>query len=301
MPSESGRSAVVPPDRDLHAALPFVETCFRGVARRIRARLVNRTGVDTIVQASAAYAQPAGTLIDNPELADAMWCPFRMDRGELRGFAAVQGQLLARLIGRLFGEGATAELAPYQPRPVTEVEITIGTRLCTDVYAAIEEYWPVRSMPRIVPEPAGGSHHVLGEFPPTAPMIVCDLHFGRPEASLGRLIVALPTGLLRDLVARRSPQPDKKPAPRPVKFDRLMPVEVEVVIQVAKIELNLSTLENLAVGDEIPLGSLSDARAIVNGRPAFSGEPGTKGSMRSFRITRRLIGPANSSPGAPDR
>ena len=140
MPSESGRSAVVPPDRDLHAALPFVETCFRGVARRIRARLVNRTGVDTIVQASAAYAQPAGTLIDNPELADAMWCPFHLERTELRGFAAVQGQLLARLIGRLFGEGGN-EVAPYQPRPVTEVEITIGTRLCKDVYDAIEEYW----------------------------------------------------------------------------------------------------------------------------------------------------------------
>jgi flagellar motor switch protein FliM len=300
MPSESGRSAVVPPDRDLHAALPFVETCFRGVARRIRARLVNRTGTDTTVQASAAYAQPAGTLIDNPELADAMWCPFHLERGDLRGFAAVQGQLLARLIGRLFGEGGT-DVAAYQPRPVTEVEITIGTRLCADVYAAIEEYWPVRSMPRIVPEAAGASHHVLGEFPPGAPMIVCDLHFGHPDASLGRLIVALPTGILRDLVAKRSPQPTKVPAPRTLKFDRLMPVEVEVVIQVAKIELNLSILENLQPGDEIQLGSLSDARAIVNGRPAFAGEPGTKGSMRSFRITRRLIGPGNSSPGSADR
>lgn len=300
MPSESGRAAVVPPDRDLQAALPFVETCFRGVARRIRARLVNRTGIDTPVQASAIYAQPAGTLIDNPELADAMWCPYRMERSELRGFTVVQGQLLARLIGRLFGEGGT-DVAVYQPRPVTEVEITIGTRLCMDVNSAIEEYWPVRSMPKLVSDPAGASHHVLGDFPAGASMIVCELHFGRTDASLGRLIVALPMGILRDLVARRGPPAAKPPPPRTLKFDRLMPVEVEVVVEVARIDLQLSTLENLQVGDEIPLGSLSDARALINGRPAFAGEPGTKGSMRSFRIVRRLGGAPNSSSESPGR
>lgn len=294
MPSESGRAAVVPPDRDLQAALPFVETCFRGVARRIRGRLVNRTGIDTPVTAHAIHAQPAGTLIDSPELADAMWCPFRLDRGELRGFSVVQGQLLARLIGRLFGEGGN-EVAPYQLRPVTEVEITIGTRLCTDVYSAIEEYWPVRPMPRVVSEPAGASHHVLGDFPPGASMIVCELHFGRPDASLGRMIVALPMGILRDLVARRAPPAGKAPPPRTLKFDRLMPVEVDVVVEVVRIELQLSTLENLQVGDEIPLGSMNEARALINGRPAFAGEPGTKGSMRSFRIVRRLGGAPNSS------
>jgi flagellar motor switch protein FliM len=155
-------------------------------------------------------------------------------------------------------------------------------------------------MPRILPESAGASHHVLGEFPPSSPMIVCDLHFGRPDATLGRLIVALPTGILRDLVSKRSTQPSKAPAPRTLRFDRLMPVEVEVVVQLAKVELNYSALEGLQPGDEIPLGSLADARVMVNGRPAFSGEPGTKGSMRSFRITRRLT-TAPSSSGTPDR
>jgi len=293
MPSESGRATVVPPDRDLQAALPFVETCFRGVARRIRARLVNRTGIDTPVVAAAIHAQPAGTLIDNPELADAMWCPFRLDRADLRGFTVVQGQLLARLIGRLFGEGS--DVALYQPRPVTEVEITIGSRLCADVYAAVEEYWPVRSMPRLISDPAGASHHVLGDFPAGASMIVCELHFGRADALLGRLIMALPMGILRDVIARRSPPAGKTPPPRTLKFDRLMPVEVDVVVEVARIELQLSTLENLQVGDEIPLGSMSEAKALVNGKPAFVGEPGTKGSMRSFRIARRLGGIGNSS------
>jgi flagellar motor switch protein FliM len=74
-----------------------------------------------------------------------------------------------------------------------------------------------------------------------------------------------------------------------------MPVEVDVVVEVARIELQLSTLENLQVGDEIPLGSMNEARALINGRPAFAGEPGTKGSMRSFRIVRRLGGAPNSS------
>jgi len=54
-------------------------------------------------------------------------------------------------------------------------------------------------------------------------------------------------------------------------------------------------------GDEIPLSSLSDAKAIVNGKPAFSGEPGSKGSSRSFRITRRLMLPIDSRSEGSDR
>lgn len=300
MPSEPGRSAVVSPDRDLQAALPFVETCFRGVARRIRARMVNRTGVDMSVQSSTAYAQPAGTIIDNPEMADAMWCPFHFERGDLRGFAVVQGQLLARLIGRLFGEGSS-ELSPYQPRPVTEVEITIGSRLCTDVYSAIEEYWPVRNTPRIIPDGAASSHHILGDFAPSSPMVVCDLTFGKTEEPMGRMLVALPTGILRDLVAKRAAPQTRQPPPRTLKFDRLMPVEVEVIVEVARVNLQLHQLENLQIGDEIPLGPLPEAKAIVNGKPAFSGEPGSKGSSRSFRITRRLMLPIDSRSEGSDR
>jgi flagellar motor switch protein FliM len=262
--------------------------------------MVNRTGVDLVVQASTAYAQPAGTIIDNPELADAMWCPFHFERGELRGFAVVQGQLLARLIGRLFGEGG-AELAPYQPRPVTEVEITIGSRLCLDVYAAIEEYWPVRTTPRMISDGAASSHHILGDFSPTSSMVVCDLTFGKPEEPMGRMLVALPSGVLRDLVTKRATPAARPPAPRTLKFDRLMPVEVEVIVEVARLSLQLHQLEHLQVGDEIPMGALQDAKAIINGRPTFIGEPGTKGSARSFRITRRLMPPTDSRSEGPDR
>lgn len=289
MPSESGRSAVIPPDRDLQAALPFAETCFRGVARRMRARLVNRTGVDTPVSASGVYAQPAGAILDNPELADAMWCPFRIERGDLRGFAVVQGQLLARLIDRLFGGGA--EVSPYQPRPVTEVEIKIGARLCREVFEAIEEYWPAGTRPRIHVETAaaGASHHVLGEFPPTAPMVVCDLTYGRTDHTLGRLLVALPNSILRDLSQRR-PASTTAPAPaRAMKMDRLMPVSVDLTVEIARVSLTYNQLEGLQIGDEIPIGPISEAKALANGEPAFIGEAGTKGSVRSFRVTKKLL------------
>ena len=288
MPSESGRSSVIPPDRDLQAALPFVETCFRGVARRMRARLVNRSGVDTPVTASNIYAQPAGVILDNPEIADAMWCPLRIERGDLRGFAVFQGQLLARLIDRLFGGGS--EVSVYQPRPVTEVEIKIGARLCREVFDDIEEYWPVGSRPRILTEDgsAGASHHVLGEFPPTSPMVVCDLTFGRPDQSLGRLLIALPNSVLRDLVQKRAPAP-VAPAVRTPRFDRLLPVTVDLTVEIARIELTYTQLEQLQIGDEIPIGTLTEARALANGQLAFIGEPGTKGSTRSFRITKKIL------------
>ena len=277
MPSESGRAAVVPPDRDLQAALPFVETCFRGVARRIRDRLVNRTGIDTPVTAQAIYAQPAGTLIDSPELADAMWCPFRLDRGELRGVSVVQGQLLALLIWRLFGEGGN-EVAPYQLRPVTEVEITIGTRLCTDVYTAIEEYWPVRTMRRVVSEPAGASHHVLGDFPAGASMIVCELHFGRPDASLGRLIVALPMGILQDLVARR--------APPPMGARFLQDLPVEVIVELGRTRMTIRQLAALDRDDIVDLDRTNDEPLdiVVGGKLFARGEVVMHGDRLALRI-----------------
>ena len=87
---------------------------------------------------------------------------------------------------------------------------------------------------------------------------------------------------------RRSPAP-VAPAVRTPRFDRLLPVTVDLPVEIARIELTYTQLEQLQIGDEIPIGTLTEARALANGQLAFIGEPGTTGSTRSFRVTKKIL------------
>jgi flagellar motor switch protein FliM len=71
-------------------------------------------------------------------------------------------------------------------------------------------------------------------------------------------------------------------------MDRVMPVEIELVAEMARINLRLRDLKVLRVGDLLPLGPISGATLRANGKPVLAGEAGHANGQRSMKVKRKL-------------
>ena len=67
-------------------------------------------------------------------------------------------------------------------------------------------------------------------------------------------------------------------------MNRVLPINVEVVAELARLEVPLSRLQGLAIGDTLDLGRLSDVVLRVRGEPTLRGEPGTIDGVRCVRV-----------------
>ena len=116
---------------------------------------------------------------------------------------------------------------------------------------------------------------------------MANLEFGPDDAPFGLLCAAVPTQVMRALGQPRTSTTD--PAKRTkMEFARVMPVEVEIVAEVARLPMRVRDLRVLEVGDLVPLGPVRDAVVRVNGRPLLSVEPGHANGQRSVRLLNRL-------------
>ncbi len=289
-------SAVVSPDRELQASLPILEDALRGALRRVRTRMLGRSGVDTPIRLASTRILTVGELVDEPEVRDgAAWSGFTLDRANIAGFSVIEGKLLARLVGRLFGDAGPGAAASWEPRSTTEVELKVATRLCDEIYSAIEANWPTKPAPRLVSNRAMPTRHGVAEMSMGTSIVGIVLECGTADDPLGTLTVALPVMLLRGLgvVAEQSGS-QRFVAQRKANYDRVLSVELEMVIELARVKLRFGSLAGLKVGDEIPLPPMRECTASVNGRLAFFGEAGAAGGVRSFRVQKRCGG--DSSP-----
>lgn len=278
---------------DARLATPLLHEVFGGATRRLRARLASRTGLDSPVRVASVTLSTLEALCIDAAYSDvALWCSFPI--GSTAAYTLVEGRLLTWLMGRLFGEG---EVSAPSPRPggLTEVECVIGARMCRELIDAVAECWAGPDPLVIRAGPVARSRRLCAEIDPTTPYAITVLDFG---AEAGRLFVALPANVLETLAPRRPTAP-AAPVRKAPRFDRVMPVQVELVVELARLSLPLARLQGLRVGEELPLGALSEAIGTVGDRKAFYGEPGTSGGLRSFRIVRRADSP--SSPGGGDR
>ena len=71
---------------------------------------------------------------------------------------------------------------------------------------------------------------------------------------------------------------------KPVDFQRILPVEVELVAEMARLPMRIRDLRGLNVGDILPLGALEGATIRVNGKPIITAEAGHSNGQRSVRV-----------------
>ncbi len=288
-------------DRDARVTSPVLEEVFAGAARRLRARLATRVGSDTPVRVTDVRVTMLQELLEGAEYADgALWVTFTTEGHDEPCVVAMEGRLVARLIGRMLGDAAT-DLEDYTPRTVTEVELAIGSRICREFLDAVEQCWTMSVPPRFRYVQAAPSRRVCADLDGELSMSVTVVDVAYAGSVLGSIFVALPMQLVRRLIPRAaavipgaSGRGDAAQSNRPAQFDRVMPVEVDVVVELARLNVPLRQLQALRPGDEVAIGTVAEAVARVGDQPIFSGEPGSSGPIRSIRVTSRAISSLSS-------
>jgi len=276
---------------------PILHEVFGGVARRLRAQLTTRTGVDSPTRVADVSLSTLEAFCTDARYADAaLWCANAAAGIDNPIYVVFERRLLGRLMGRLFGEG---DVEAQQPRrgAVTEVEQVIGARMCRELTEAICACWGGSEPLAIRPMAVARSRRICADVDPATTYGIVELEVcGDPPQ--GCLFIGLPADLLHTLAPRRLAE--KPPLARRVpRYERVMDVQVELIVEVARMELPLRRLHGLKVGDELPLGALGSASACMGEKQVFLGDPGTSGGLRSFRIKRRADSP--SSLPEPDR
>lgn len=282
-------------ERDARLVAPIIEEMFIGAARRLRAQLATRTAMQTPVFVRGVRPVTLQQLLEGETYADAaVWCTFVHEGATEPLVLAVEGGLIARLIGPLLGQGSVDPLAEYRPRTVSPVELSVGVRLVKELVDSLESNWTVGVPPRFRLDQFAPSRRVCADFDSSMPFAVCTLGFEVAGSPVGSIFVGLPNALVRRLVPRamsgtaeRTPSPPQ--AQRTAQFDRVMPVEVEVVVELARVHLPLRRLQALRVGDEVVLNAAGEATARIGDLAVFTGEPGASGGVRSIRVHTRMI------------
>lgn len=277
------------PERELADAQPKLEGCFRSVARRMRTRLMSRSGCDTPIRATEPQSLLVPELFELPEVTNGvLWSSYTAGRSGGSGLIVIEGALLDGLIGRLFGAADTPGMDAYQRRPLTDVEIRVGTRLMDEIYEAITTSWPLQPSIELLDRTTSTTRPGATTLPPTSRVVAISIECGTEEEPLGRITIALPMSALRGLATGAGVANTRPPVMRAANYERVMPMEAEVVVELARVHATLQSLQDLRVGDELPLGTVREARALINGKPSLIGEAGAEGFQRSFRVLRRI-------------
>ena len=282
-------------DHERYARLgaPPLEECFELALRRVRAQLATRAGSDSpLVRSPFTGTDIEGFVTGEAGTAGVLWCTYPVQPGPGVAVIALEGSLIALLMGRLFGEG-DSQPSDWQPRSPTSVETAVSVRLCRELMDALAQSWSMGPAPRFLDGKVAPTSRVVAALDPATPMLCTSVQINS-ESSSGRFFVALAACLL---VPEAITVPVAPPAQRAPRFDRVFPVEVEFIVELARLDLPLGTLERLAPGDEIQLGSVGEVEARVGGKCAFVGQPGITGGKRSFRIARRAISDSSMSLG----
>lgn len=274
--------------RETSTSVPAAEAFFQSIASRLRARMVNRTSSDIPIRVSGVAVRPLGDLFDEPELREGgISGPLWVGPARLPGVVLMQHELLARLIAVLLGEEMGDKDAPAQLRSLSPVERRIAGRLCADLLSETATAWPDSSPPHIQMGTLGPSARPRDASVSTVPVYSATFDLGPVDSPLGLLTLGLP---LHALSALEDEESDEAPPP-PVRgpdLSRVMPVEVDVVVELTSLRLTVNTLRNLEVGDVVPLGAMRSALVRVNGLPLFEGQAGAANGARSIKITRRI-------------
>ncbi len=285
--AESATQLLTQRSKEAEAAMPSVEDFFRLVAHRVRARLVNRSSVDIPVRVAGVDVKSLGAVLEDSEYREgAIYSLLRFNPLGMPGMIVLQGALLGRIVGTMLGEDPDEETQMGGIRALTPVEQKIAHRVCGDLVSELHDGWPINPIPRIETDaPASSPRSVTGNVRNTA-VFAATLDFGPPTNPYGLLCCAIPVQAFRALAGpvviereREAPTIDLTP---------LMPVQVEMVAELARLQLTVDTLKNMAVGDTLDVGSLRSVFVRVNGKPIFEGQPGEVDGHRCVQIRRRI-------------
>lgn len=284
-----------PPGDGPPRELVLLDEILRSAARRFRTRVATWRGRDVAITQTPFAAGELDGLLEQGEASPCLWAAFNVENAPPL-LLLVEMRLLRVLMGQLYG-AADDELVAGGEGP-TEVERAVGTRICRELMDALLHAWaggepPAVTVSRVAIAPSSRVCRSID--------VETAYNIGGIEvAGAGMVHIGVPAVIAparRSASAERAERAAAAP-PREPRYDRLMPVEVELVAELARLQLPLGKVLGLSVGDELPLGLHPEAVLRVGERAALVGEPGERAGIRSVRVTGRC---SSSTPAVPDR
>ncbi len=281
--------------KDSQEAMPVIEEFLRTVGNRLRSKLVNRTSSDIQVDLQEVVIQSIEAIRRRDDMAaDGVFGLLRFESPMLPGVICLQRSLLTRVIGAMLGddqeqpEDVEESDSGDGPRPLSPVEQRIAFRMFRDSVQDIKEAWPEAITPGVELDGQPGNSRIIDIQVSEEEVVTATFLVGSDGDEYGRMEVGIPTQTLRNVGQKRDrPKKPKREAKEP-KMERVMPVEVEVVAEMARVPMRVRDLRNLRAGDLLPLGPLDAAKVRVNGRALLQGEPGVANGQRSVRVRKKI-------------
>lgn len=249
----------------------------RKIVPGLRRRLVNRIGMDIGVVPDAPSSSTIGEQLDVVGGRPAALATFTIPGGRLA--MMIEGTLLSKLLARMLGGDPSAETEADERAALTRIDLRVGARLCEDLAETLSEQLGIQ----VVLEDIRPAPRSLVWATRSTKLVVVPMQFGPADAPFGIATLAIPMPACTTLFGATG-----APADRAVAVDRVLPLEVEVVAELARIPLVVADLQSLEVGAMLDLGSASEIVLSVNGKPTLLAEAGEADGVRSIRVLRRL-------------
>lgn len=267
-------------------ATPMVEDLLRAAAARIRTHLVNRIGTDlpitTVDTEWAPLASVLGKLASSIAVVACRIEPLGLDM-----MITLETDTLTRLVGQILGQGANSGWTGAENRPPSRFELVVARRIGEDVANAVAALLPLEGERRVVIEEVGTSTRVGLSLSRTSFVCATTYELQPPgDAPPGRVTVILPTNITR-LAAPRRPA---RSAEGRMGMGRVLPLPVTVVAELRRVNLPLSQLREVKVGQMLDLGPAKDVVLRVGDRATLVGEAGIQNQARSVRVKARIEG-----------
>lgn len=267
--------------------LGAVQDLFRTAGRGVRTRLVNRSGADVPVRVGAAELMSLGAVQDRIQSQEGgAFVAFRIEPWDLPGMLVIEGPLLFRLVGILLGEDTGGESPLYRYRTLTRVDLRLARRVAEDALDGLADALRgSASNAAFRVERVSGSPRWSLPLPRSSTILEATLDLGPPSDPYGLLSFVLPAQIARQLLPGIGPK--HREAHR-VGMQRVLPLPVTAVAELARVKLPLERLKSLEVGSMIDLGPVHEVRLRVGGKDTIVAEPGERNGVRSIRVLRRV-------------
>jgi len=269
------------------SAVALVADVLRQALRPIRTRLINRVGADVPMAVGRCEFKQLGSLYEHLyEQEVRLLARVRMHPSGVPFVFGLDTPLLFRLMGLLMGEDPWGEPAAIDNRPLTGTDIRVARRILEDLVGGLQEGLPQLSVQRLVIEEVTDDPRLDLGLSASTGMFDATLEIGDPENPLGTAILGWPTSVVPQLYPDL---PESVAEGRRERGEaRVLPIRVDAVAELARVRMPLSRLEQIGVGDVLPLGRVREVQVRVRDRVALVAEPGVVEGVRCVRVLRNV-------------
>ncbi len=261
-----------------HSLLDQATYLGRKIVPGLRRRLVNRVGSELAVTIRSATSSTVGEELDRVKSAPAALATLSVERGRMA--LIMEGKVLSRLLAIMLGADPASEHEQDERAALTRIDLRVGARIAEDLAETLTEQLGVEVV-----------HHDTRSVPRTlswasrsTKVVVLELDFGPEDAPYGRGALLVPLAVCNTVFGTTGVPSTHREA----EVERVLPLEVNVVAELARIPMRVAELPELRVGSVIDLGVAGEIILSINGKPALVAEAGEADGVRSVRILRRV-------------